>query len=436
MRTDGIRRWVQTHRAASIAVGVALVLLLLSLRRFGGSKAAPPPPERRVPVAVETARTGDISEYLDGIGTVTARAMVTVRSRVDGELMAVNFREGQRVRSGDLLAQIDPRPFQVQLEQAQGQLTRDQALLANAKVDLQRYRALAKEDAVPTQQRDTQEALVRQFEAALVIDQGQIDAAKLNLVYSRITSPVDGRIGLRLVDPGNIVHAADAGGLAVVTQLRPIDVVFTIPEDELPPVLAKVHAGERLEVDAFDRERHQRLAEGTLLTVDNAIDTTTGTVRLKAEFPNGEGKLYPNQFVNVRMVVDTIRDTVVIPSAALQRDNQGTIVYTVKEDSTVAVRRVKPGPADGEVMSIESGLQEGERVVVDGVDRIREGAKVEVVQPGVTPGTRPPGAAGAGRERGQNLTPEQREAYKKKMEAMTPEERQEFRKRREAQKAQ
>jgi len=378
MRTDGIRRWVQTHRAASIAVGVALVLLLLSLRRFGGSKAAPPPPERRVPVAVETARTGDISEYLDGIGTVTARAMVTVRSRVDGELMAVNFREGQRVRSGDLLAQIDPRPFQVQLEQAQGQLTRDQALLANAKVDLQRYRALAKEDAVPTQQRDTQEALVRQFEAALVIDQGQIDAAKLNLVYSRITSPVDGRIGLRLVDPGNIVHAADAGGLAVVTQLRPIDVVFTIPEDELPPVLAKVHAGERLEVDAFDRERHQRLAEGTLLTVDNAIDTTTGTVRLKAEFPNEDEVLFPNQFVNARLQVAVHRNATLVPEAAVQRGMQGTFAWVVKSDDTVEMRPITVGISEGDHVAITTGVSDGERVVIEGSEGLRAGDRVTV----------------------------------------------------------
>lgn len=378
MSTDGIRLWVRSHRVASIAGALVLLLFLLSLRRFGGSKAAPPPPERRVPVAVETTRTGDISDYLDGIGTVTPRATVTVRSRVDGQLMSVTFREGQRVRSGELLAQIDPRPFQVQLEQAQGQLARDQALLANARVDLQRYQALAKEDAVPAQQRDTQEALVRQYEAALVVDQGQIDAAKLNLIYSKITSPVDGRIGLRLVDPGNIVHASDAGGLAVVTQLSPIDVVFTIPEDDLPPVLAKVHAGEHLEVDAYDRERHERLAQGTLLTVDNAIDPATGTVRLKAEFPNEDEVLFPNQFVNARLQVAVHREATLVPEAAVQRGMQGTFAWVVKSDETVEMRPITVGIGEGDHVAITAGLAAGDRVVVEGAEGLRAGDRVTV----------------------------------------------------------
>src|SRR5262249_2103423 len=255
--------------------------------------------------------------HLDGIGTVTPRATVTVHTRVDGELVAVHFQEGQTVARGDLLVEIDPRPFQVQLQQAEGQLARDEALLANAKVDLARHRGLSKDDAIPKQQLDTQVALVQQDEAAIAVDRGQVEAAKLNLVYSRVTSPVDGRIGLRLVDPGNIVHASDANGLAVVTQLRPIDVVFTLPEDSLPHVLAKVRAGERLAVDALDREKTRQLAHGTLLTVDNTIDPATGTVRLKAEFPNEDDALFPNQFVNARLELEVRHGVTLVPEAAV-----------------------------------------------------------------------------------------------------------------------
>jgi len=398
--------------------------------RFGAD------PNRIQPVAVATAKTGDINVTQTALGTVMALRTATVRPRVDGLLQSVLFTEGQKVQAGDVLAQIDPVPFQVALAQVEGTLAKDAATLNNARLDLDRYRTLLAQDSIASQQVDQQASLVKQLEGTVKVDQAQVDNAKLQLSYASITAPIGGQLGLRTVDPGNMVRSSDTNGIGVITQVDPITVVFTIPQDTLPRVLARLRKNDHPTVQAWDREQKAQLAAGSLLSTDNQIDVSTGTVKLKAQFPNPEGKLFPNQFVNVRMVVDTIRDTVVIPTAALQRDNQGTIVYTVKEDSTVAVRRVKPGPADGEVMSIESGLQEGERVVVDGVDRIREGAKVEVVQPGVTPGTRPPGAAGAGRERGQNLTPEQREAYKKKMEAMTPEERQEFRKRREAQKAQ
>jgi membrane fusion protein, multidrug efflux system len=294
--------------------------------------------------------------------------------------MAVHFDEGQTVGSGDLLAEIDPRPFQVQLEQAEGQLARDQALLANAKVDVARYRVLAKDDAIPKQQLDTQEALVRQYEAALVVDKGQIDSAKLNLVYSRVTSPVTGRIGLRRVDAGNLVHATDTTGLAVVTQLRPIDVVFTLPEDELPALMAKVRAGERLTVDALDRQGTTKLASGALLTVDNTIDPATGTVRLKAEFPNEDDALFPNQFVNARLELEVHRDVTIVPEASVQRGTQGTFVWVVKDDQTVEMRPVKLDVTEGPDASVEGGIAAGERVVVEGAEGLRPGAKVAIQQ--------------------------------------------------------
>jgi multidrug efflux system membrane fusion protein len=376
MTFSHVRTWLAAHRGLVIAGAAGLVLLFVWIHRLRATEGPPAAPERPVPVAAEPARTGDVAVHLDGIGTVTPRAAVTVRTRVDGELVAVHFREGQDVARGDLLAEIDPRPFEVQLTQAEGQLARDQAVLANAKVDLKRYQALAKDDAIPTQQRDTQEALVRQAEAALAVDRGQIDAAQLNLVYSRVTSPVDGRIGLRLVDPGNIVHASDAGGLAVVTQLRPIDVVFTIPEDALPAVLAKVRAGERPAVDALDREGSQRLASGTLLTLDNTIDPATGTVRLKAEFPNDDEALFPNQFVNARLELDVHHGATLVPEAAVQRGTQGTFVWVVTDDGTVDMRSVTIGVSEGAVASIDAGISAGERVVVEGAEGLRVGSRV------------------------------------------------------------
>ena len=369
--------FVRAHRRLTAVAVVALVVLVLWARRLvTGAAPRGPATERAVPVGVEPARTGDIAIHLDGIGTVTPRATVTVHTRVDGELVAVHFREGQTVARGDLLVEIDPRPFQVQLDQAEGQLARDEALLANAKVDVARYRGLSKTDAIPKQQLDTQEALVRQDEAAIVIDHGQIEAAKLNLVYSRVTSPVDGRIGLRLVDLGNIVHASDTGGLAVVTQLRPIDVIFTLPEDSLPDVLAKVRAGERLAVEALDREKSRQLARGTLLTLDNTIDPTTGTVRLKAEFPNEDEALFANQFVNARLELEVRHGVTLVPEAAVQRGTQGTFVWVMKDDDTVEMRPVTLGVTEGAVAAVDKGLNPGERVVVDGAEGLRPGARV------------------------------------------------------------
>jgi membrane fusion protein, multidrug efflux system len=356
-------------------VGAGALVLSRPWRSTVGAQGSIPAPPR-IPIVAAAARTRDVAVYLKGLGTVTPLNTVTVRSRVDGELISVHFREGQIVRSGDLLAEIDPRPFQAQLTQFEGQLERDQALLDNARLDLKRFQELVKTDAVPRQQLDTQVSLVHQLEGTVKNDQGQIDATKVQLVYCRITSPIGGRVGLRLVDAGNIVHATDTGALVIITQLQPITVIFTIPEDSIPTVLEQLGRGVQLPVEAYDREQRKKLAEGALLTIDNEVDPTTGTVRLKAQFPNTDNRLFPSQFVNARLRIETRRGATVVPTAAIQQSPRGSFVYVVRPNQTVGVRQVGVGVTDGDDVSIEQGLQVGEQVVVEGAERLRDGAAI------------------------------------------------------------
>ncbi|MBJ2100941.1 MdtA/MuxA family multidrug efflux RND transporter periplasmic adaptor subunit [Serratia ureilytica] len=348
-------------------------------RAAGGRRGAP-----MSPVQAATATQQTVPRYLSGLGTATAANTVTVTSRVDGQLMAIHFTEGQQVKAGDLLAEIDPRPFQVQLTQAQGQLAKDQATLANARRDLARYQQLVKTNLVSRQELDTQASLVQQTEGAIKADQGAVDSAKLQITYSRITAPIDGRVGLKLVDVGNYVTSGSTTGLVVITQTHPIDVVFTLPEGNIADLLKAQKAGP-VSVEAWDRTNQNKLTTGSLLSLDNQIDTATGTIKLKARFANEDDALFPNQFVNARLQVDTLHDAVVIPTAALQMGNEGNFVWTLSEDNKVSKHRVTAGVQDSQQVVISAGLNAGDRVVTDGIDRLTEGMQVEVLAPNDAP---------------------------------------------------
>ena len=342
-------------------------------RRNGGLGA------QTMPVGVAQAKVQNVDVYLNGLGSVTPTATATVRARVDGQLQKLHYKEGQLVKAGDLLAEIDPRTFQVAVTQAEGQLARDRALLNSARLDLKRYQTLLAQDSIASQQVDTQAALVKQYEGTVKADEGSLASARLQLSFARVTAPISGRLGLRQADVGNNITTGDTNGLVIITQLQPITAIFSIPEDNIPSVLRQLQSGRKLPAEAWDREQKKKLAEGVLLTIDNVVDATTGTVKLKAQFPNTDYALFPSQFINIRLLLNTEDGATVIPTAAIQRGAKGLFVYVVKDDKTVTVRNIKTGAVQGDVTAITEGVAAGETVVVDGIDRLREGAKVEAV---------------------------------------------------------
>ena len=374
-------------------------------------RASGPPPQT---IRDAAAAKGDIPLIVNALGVVTSLATVTVRTQIAGNLQQIGFEEGQIVKAGDFLAQIDPRPYQATLAQAQGQFAKDTALHAQAEADLARYETLGKQNSIALQQVDDQKFLVAQDAAAMASDQAQIDAAILNINYCRIAAPISGRVGLRQVDQGNYVQVTDANGIVVITQIQPISVIFAVPEDNLPQIAARLQSGATLPVTVFDRANVKQLATGSLTTFDNQIDTTTGTFKLRATFANEDGALFPNQFVNARLLVDTLSAAVVVPNAAVQLGPKGNFAYVVKDDDTVTVRNITIGPADAGHTAISSGLEVGEKVVIDGADRLREGAAVAVrngpvaaAPPGPDEGSPAPGASGQGPQAADSSAPDQ-----------------------------
>jgi multidrug efflux system membrane fusion protein len=372
------RRWIWFVIVICIAAAAFKIFLMQTATQTGARAKAQNEAQRPIPVTAVAAKKADIDVYLNGLGTVIPVYTVAVRSQIGGQLLRVHFKEGQVVKQGALLAEIDPRPFQVQLMQAEGQLARDEALLKNAEGDLARYRQLLAQDSIAEQQVTTQESLVQQYRGAVKTDRGQIANANLQITYSRIVAPVSGRVGLRQVDPGNMVQSNDATGLAVITQLQPITVVFSVPQENLPTVLKRLRTGTSPTVYAYSQDSKVLLATGRLHAVDNQIDTTTGTIKIKAMFENKDNGLFPNQFVNVRMKVGAVNDATVIPTSATQRGSIGAFVYAVKPDRSVTVRAVQLGPTEGDYVAITTGLSPGELVVTVGGDKLREGTKVEV----------------------------------------------------------
>ena len=363
--------------------GAAIVVLAWLGFKDQGLSPQQPSPGVELPqsVAVAGATKSDVPIRLNALGTVTSLATVTIKSQISGYLTKIVFREGQLVKKGDLLVEIDPRPYQVALAQYQGQLAKDIALLDNARLDLTRYRQLSKQNAISKQTTDTQEATVRQYEGTVAADQAQVDNQKLNLIYCQIISPIDGRVGLRQVDIGNYVTASDTSGIVVVTQIDPISVVFTLPEDNLTALMQRLRDGAQLSVTAYDRTNTTKLADGTLDTVDNQVDTSTGTVKLRAMFANAGSALFPNQFVNVQLLLNTLRDVITVPTAAVQTGIPGTFVYLVNSDSTVSVRTIQTiATADGRV-AVLTGLSIGDRVVIDGIDHLHNGSIVTISTP-------------------------------------------------------
>ncbi|HEY8031999.1 MAG TPA: efflux RND transporter periplasmic adaptor subunit [Methylocella sp.] len=380
-------------------LGIA-ILLGLGIYRIAGTFRAPRNSIRSQeaapqPVGVATIGTGDVKVVVTALGTVTPVATVTVKTQVNGQLLEVAFKEGQTVQKGDFLAQIDPRPFQLAEAQFEGQLVHDQGLLDQAKMDLARYQTLVKQNSIARQQAEDQVFLVKQYEGSVKLDQAQIDNQKLNLIYAHIVSPVDGRIGLRLVDPGNFVQTSDPG-LVVVAQMHPITVIFVVPEDDIPEIMAAIRAGRDLEVTAYDRANVTPLSVGKVAALDSQIDPTTGTVKLRANFDNLDDKLFPNQFVNARLLIKTLRGAVTVPSRAVQHGAPGTYVYIIGADDKVSARTVDLGPLDGAMYAVNSGLSPGDRVVVDGADRLRDGARVLVAPAERSNGGGPADAAAPG----------------------------------------
>jgi len=404
---EPFRPWVKAPPRSRVRIGIGIVVVLLIA--FGIYETArwvqsATPSGGRSPqgalqtVGASTAALGDVRVILNELGTVTPLATVTVQTQINGQMTEVGFTEGQLVKKGDFLAQIDPRPYEYLKEQYEGQLARDQGLLAQAQMDQKRYETLAQQNSIARQQSEDQVFIVAQYAGAVKQDQGLVDAQALNISYCRIVSPITGRVGLRLVDPGNYVQTTNSTGIAVITQLQPISVVFSVPEDELPDIAPQFAAGTPLLVTAYDRSNLRQLAVGKVLAIDNQIDTTTGTVKVRAQFDNESNTLFPNQFVNVRLLVKTLNNVVTVPTSAIQRGAPGSYVYVINADNTVSVRQVSTGPVDGNVTAINSGLSAGDRVVVDGTDRLRDGIKVIVAGEGGQTGTSPGGpTAGPGR---------------------------------------
>ncbi len=407
---------IKTRRGGGVRVVVGLIVLIgivagayLVYRSIyvpqpsAAARSQQAPPQS---VGAATIGKGDIRVVVNALGTVTPIATVTVQTQINGQLLEVGFTEGQLVKQGDFLAQIDPRPYQLLEAQFEGQLARDQGLLAQAQVDLARYQKLAEQNSIARQQYEDQIYIVQQDQGVVKLDQAQVDQQKLNVLYCRIISPVTGRIGLRLVDPGNYVQTTNSTGLAVVTQMQPITVVFPIPEDDLPDIVPQLNAGGTFQVEVFDRANVKLLATGRVIALDSQIDTTTGTVKVRAQFDNADYALFPNQFVNAELLVKTLTDVVTVPTAAIQRGAPGAYVYVVNADNTVSVRPIKIGPSDGPMAAVTSGLSAGERVVVDGTDRLRDGARVIVPAAAssgpATAGTAAPGAQSPGSDASQN----------------------------------